>query len=142
MEEPVTRWSILVADDDPTVRTVMERWFVRRGFTVTLACDGVEALQRCRSGTIDLVTMDLEMPRMNGIEATHAIKREFPEIPIVVVTGFMHGVETLRGDGVDAVMLKPVRMMELEGVVRGALERVRRVSDARSEPGEICPALP
>ncbi len=142
MTETEAQRSILIVDDDPTVRTVMERWFVRRGFTVTVASDGLEAVNRCRSGTIDVVTMDLEMPRMNGIEATHAIKRENPEIPIIVVTGFMHNVEELRGDQVDAVLIKPVRMMELEGVVRAALERVPVGVPPPGGAPESCAALP
>lgn len=133
---------LLIVDDDPAIRGVMERWFVRRGFIVSVACDGVEAVQQCRTGTFDLVTMDLEMPRMNGVEAIRVIKRENPEIPVIVVTGYAHGAEALRGETIEAVLAKPLRMAEIEAAVRAVLDRVRRPSQVNEDPEELCAALP
>lgn len=134
--------NILIVDDDPTIRNVLQRWFVRRGFSVTVARDGAEAVQLCRTASFDVVTMDLEMPRMNGIDATRIIKRENPDLPVIVVTGYARGAEALRGEMVETVLVKPVRMADIEAVVRAVLDRVRRSSQSPESPEELCAVLP
>ena len=109
---------ILIVDDDPTIRVAMDRWFKVRGFDTDVAEDGVEAVEKCRNNYYDVVTMDLEMPRMNGIDAIRIIKQDVPNIPIIVLTGYARNADQLQNMGVERILTKPLRMMELEKEVR------------------------
>jgi CheY-like chemotaxis protein len=109
--------SILIVDDDDTVRTALERWFVRRGFDVQTAADGVEAVASCASTRYDAVTIDLDMPRMDGLTAIHHIRTQHPTLPIIVVTGFASEAVYTGASGVTAVLLKPLRPSEVEAEV-------------------------
>jgi CheY-like chemotaxis protein len=94
-----------------------------RGFETDTANDGAEAVEKCRANRYEIVTMDLEMPRMNGIEAIRVIKRDCPDTPILILTGFVNDVEKLHGLTVQGVLTKPVRMHDLESVIREVIAR-------------------
>ncbi len=102
----------------------MERWLRLRGFEPDTAVDGAEAVEKCRCNHYEIAIMDIEMPRMNGIEAIRVIKRNRPDMPIIVLTGFVHDVEKLHDVVVEGILTKPIRMHELEDAIRGVLERV------------------
>jgi len=112
---------ILIVDDEPAVRRAMERWLQLRGFDPDTAGDGVEAVEKCRNNHYDMVVMDIEMPRMNGIDAIRAIKQDRQDTRIIILTGFVHDVERLHDVMVEGVLAKPIRMMELENAIRGVL---------------------
>lgn len=102
----------------------MDRWLRLRGFETDTATNGAEAVEKCRDRHYEIVTMDLEMPRMNGIEAIRVIKRDCPEIPIIVLTGFVNDLDKLHGLTVEGILIKPIRMHDLENAIRGVIERV------------------
>ncbi len=79
---------IVIADDHPLFLSAVRRTLeVHSDLEVVgEAADGREALELCRRLRPELVLMDLSMPQMDGIVATHAIKREFPEIIVLIVT--------------------------------------------------------
>jgi CheY-like chemotaxis protein len=81
---------VLVVDDDPDIRETLGMVLGSRGYTVTLAADGAEALERLRAMSPPpcLVLLDLMMPRMNGFEVWQAMKSsELSRIPVVALTG-------------------------------------------------------
>jgi CheY-like chemotaxis protein len=102
----------------------MDRWLKLRGFETDTANDGAEAVQKCRCNSYELVTMDLEMPIMNGVEAIRVIKRDCPDTPIIVLTGFVNDLEKLHGVSVEGILTKPIRMYDLENAIREVLQRV------------------
>lgn len=108
-------------DDEAAIRSALERWFRMKGFEVTCAADGAEAVAHCASGAFDVVTMDLGMPRMGGLEAIPAIRSLHPGLPIIVLTGYAKDEQTARDSGVVDVLLKPLRLPELEARVLRAL---------------------
>ncbi len=112
---------ILLVDDEPAVRRAMERWMRLRGFDPDTAADGVEAVEKCRCNRYEIVVMDIEMPRMNGIEAIRRIKQDHMDLPIIILTGFVHDVERLHDITVEGILAKPIRMFELENAIRGVL---------------------
>jgi len=101
----------------------MDRWLRLRGFETDLAADGAEAVAKCKTNPYEIVTMDLEMPRMNGIEAIRIIKRDHPGLPVIVLTGFVNDLEKLHGLTVDGILTKPIRMHQLEEAIRETIAK-------------------
>ncbi|MFP5223211.1 MAG: PAS domain S-box protein [Acidobacteriota bacterium] len=115
---------VLVVEDERVNQRMLVRALERRGHAVTLAGDGLEALDALRAGSFDLVLMDIQMPRMNGLEATRAIRRgvagdDARAVPIVSLTAHaMSGDKDRSLDaGVDIHMTKPVELSELDRVL-------------------------
>ena len=78
----------MVVDDSVTVRKVTSRFLSRKGFDVSLARDGVEALRMIQESPPDLVLLDLEMPRMDGFELLSILQgqEKLQDIPVILVT--------------------------------------------------------
>lgn len=79
--------SILVVDDEPQIRRLVRETLEQAGYHVTEACDGKEALQQYRLAPADLVIMDILMPNQDGLETIVALRREFPDLKVMVITG-------------------------------------------------------
>ena len=78
---------LLIVDDDPVIRMILHRHFSARGFAISLAADGDEALRLLSLHRHDLVISDLIMPGMDGIDLLRAIHRDYPLLRVVVMTG-------------------------------------------------------
>ncbi len=104
-DEPAGR--ILVVDDSPTTRAILRNVFAAAGYAVRTATDGVDALERLRSGGTDLVVTDLEMPRLNGFDLTRQVKAKFG-LPVILVTGRESEAHRREGlaAGADAYVVK------------------------------------
>jgi two-component system response regulator MprA len=122
MSDGISKPSILIVDDERSVRNALHRWFDACGYLVDVAMDGVEAVEKCTSKVFDAVIMDLEMPRMNGGEALSAIKVLQPELPVIVFTGYPHSQERAVYTGAARVLTKPLRLRDLEHEVRAVME--------------------
>ena len=80
---------ILVAEDEPLAAMVVEEILLELGHEVTLAVDGKAALELAEHHTFDVLVTDLAMPRMPGWELIPRLRAEQPNLPIVVMTGFV-----------------------------------------------------
>ncbi|MEZ5534189.1 MAG: response regulator [Thiolinea sp.] len=114
----MTTYSVLVVDDSLSNRKSMRLMLEGMGYLVHTAVDGMDALKLMNDVHVDLVLSDLEMPRMNGLELTQAI-RIWPEkkhIPVVMVTsrGTRKHRELAAQAGVDGYLTKPVQEVLLE----------------------------
>jgi len=88
--------TILCIDDDPEVLRVREQLLEMNGFLVFTASSGAEGLQLLSDGqTVDLVLLDYVMPGMSGKQLAEELKRLYPQVPIVLVSGFQELPETL-----------------------------------------------
>ncbi len=113
---------MLVVDDEENIRTALERWFEASGYEVDSAADGADAVRKCATQEYDVVTMDLEMPRMNGVEAIAAIRNLRPTVPILVLTGFLGRADEALKNGATKILAKPLSLRRLEEEVRALLD--------------------
>lgn len=81
-------YTILVVDDSPVVVEAVRDALDKDGFTVLTAGDGIEALDLVRANHVDLILLDIDMPRMNGYQLCKLLKRDkkFKDIPVVMLT--------------------------------------------------------
>ena len=86
-EQPRERQEILVVDDDPALRELWTRLLSRHDYDVRTAGDGLEALQQLKQSLPDLIISDLRMPRMSGFEFLSIVRRRFPQLPLIAVSG-------------------------------------------------------
>ncbi|OGV69274.1 MAG: hypothetical protein A3K19_33565 [Lentisphaerae bacterium RIFOXYB12_FULL_65_16] len=126
----VTGWrgsgTVLLADDEETVRVVGERMLQKLGFTVVTAVDGRAAIEQfaARAAEIRCVILDLTMPHVDGREALEAILKVSPDVPVIVASGYseeaLSEAETRRVAG---FLRKPYHFADLAAAVRDALSR-------------------
>jgi CheY-like chemotaxis protein len=123
---PVPR--ILVAEDDPLNAVVIAQMLTRFGYDVVSAADGEEAVAAYISNRIQLVLMDSNMPRLNGIEALRKIREweaqhERTPAPVVCLTGESFGKtrDALNAAGFTDFLAKPFRMDQLQELIESLL---------------------
>ena len=120
----MTSPNILVVDDEPQIRRVLRSTLSFRGYTISEAASGEEALERIRKLKPDLILLDVNLPSMSGVEACREIRR-FTDAPIIILT-----VRSAERDkvmaldaGADDYVTKPFGIEELLARVRASLRR-------------------
>ena len=115
---------ILVVDDEALLVKGIKFNLENEGYTVVTGVDGVEAVDRAAAGDIDLIVLDLMMPRMDGLEACRRI-REFSDVPIIMLTAKTGDMDKLMGfeHGADDYLTKPFNILELKARIRALLRR-------------------
>jgi len=108
---------ILLIEDDPQAVGVLEPILISKGYSVTVARDGVEGLEKVKSHSPDMLLCDIDMPRMDGIEVCRSVKNDPSTrlIPVVMLTGFgdlENKIEALQA-GADEFLNKPYNSLEL-----------------------------
>ncbi|CAG0959828.1 Regulatory protein AtoC [Myxococcaceae bacterium] len=116
---------VLVIDDDPGVRDYLEALVSRQGYQVFAVADGEQAIRTLDETRPDLVTLDVVLPGIDGLETLRQIKQRLPEVPVVMLSG--HGqartiVEAMRL-GAGDFLRKPFEVEELELAFQKALEK-------------------
>jgi CheY-like chemotaxis protein len=118
---------ILLADDEPMIREVIKMMLAQHGWQVETAESGGEAVAKWEKGKFDLIFMDLQMPELNGLEATRAIREREngagKRICIVGLTAHAQRdvLDACLNAGMDKVLTKPVRMKGLQTAVNFCL---------------------
>jgi len=119
--------TILVVDDDSSIRRLLSYLLEKAGYTVQTAGDGIEALARVESLKPDVVITDLMMAKLDGYELCRSMRgrHEYDAVKIIVLTARDQpsDVETLKAAGVDAVMKKPINPQELTKTIKEFLEQ-------------------
>jgi CheY-like chemotaxis protein len=124
---------VLLVEDTPINQTLETILLTRMGYEVTIASNGIEAIEACATGTFELIMMDIQMPQMGGIEATQAIRameinQKMRRTPIIAVTA-----NALKGDreryiesGMDGYVSKPIAVEALRTEIKRLLPQATR----------------
>lgn len=130
---PLEGQSVLVIDDERDIRDGCERFLTRMGLAVRKAENGELGLKALAEEPAGLVLLDLKMPGMDGMEVLARIKQRWPEMLVVVITGFATietAIEAMKGGAYDFIP-KPFQPDHLRLTVGRALERKRLSDEAR-----------
>lgn len=116
--------TVLIVDDDSEIRDIIHIYLRNEGYQVIEAADGLEALSVMESTTIQLVILDVMMPRMDGIKACMKI-REISNTPIIMLSAKEEDIDKITGltTGADDYMTKPFNPLELLARVKAQLRR-------------------
>lgn len=111
---------ILIAEDNVLNQKIIEILIKRMGWSYKLVADGIEAVEECLNGDYDVILMDIDMPQMNGWEATIEIRRKKNNIPIIALTAYSE--ESFRKKSFEAGMnyflSKPYNKEEIYDTIR------------------------
>jgi len=120
-----SRCHILVVDDQKGVRQLLETFFQEKGFKVTTATNGQEAVSSADRETPDLIVMDVKMPVMSGAEALARIKAKFPRLPVIMMTAYADLLmqQELARLGAEKCLLKPLELEQLYQIVDNVLKQ-------------------
>jgi DNA-binding NtrC family response regulator len=113
---------ILVVDDDPGQRSLLDSFLRGQGFAITLADSGERALELLPAGKFDMMISDVRMPGLTGLETLRRVRQSFPSLPVLLVTAYAdirEAVVAMR-DGALNYLAKPIDLDELLAAVRQA----------------------
>ena len=129
--------NILVCDDDKAIVEAIEIYLTQEGYHILKAYDGQEALDILNTQAIDLLIIDIMMPRLDGIRATVKIRESNP-LPIIILSAKSEDTDKILGlnIGADDYITKPFNPLELIARVKSQLRRYTQLGAAAPTPSE------
>jgi len=129
---------ILVVEDSRTQAESLRYILEKKGYTVTLATNGNDALEQMRASRTDLVLTDIVMPEMDGYELCHRIKtdKDLQSVPVIMVTQLFDPVDVIRGleAGADNFIIKPFEPQDIDSRIQNVIT-TRKSQDPEVSPG-------
>ena len=119
--------TILIIDDEEEIRSVVKHHLTKANYKVIEAENGEQAIEKINEGdnplTIDAAICDIRMPKINGVEAISYFRKEYPSLPVIVITGFPDATlaVSLMKKGVKDYIVKPVEKEKLLAAVKKAV---------------------
>jgi len=125
---------ILVVDDDPEIRTLLDRYLRNQGFRVSTAADRREFEMRIADGRADLIVLDIMLPDGSGLDLCRSLRDRRPHVPVILLTALKEDVDRIVGleIGADDYLGKPFNPRELTARIKAVL---RRAAHREPEPG-------
>ena len=112
---------ILVVDDEENIRMLYQEELQEEGYEVTVASNGTEALEALSKAPFDLVTLDIRMPGMDGINTVRAIKEKYRDLAVVLVTAYGEYKQDFSTWASDAYIVKSADLTELKATIKGII---------------------
>lgn len=130
-------FNIMIVEDDANQRKLMQTVLEQYGYSVILASDGIDALEQMDKKHVDLIILDIMMPRMDGFEMTETLRQSGCNLPILMVTAKQSPVDKRKGFiiGTDDYMVKPIDEEEMVLRVGALLRRSKIVSERKLTVG-------
>lgn len=127
-------YNILVCDDDKEIVEAIDIYLSKEGYHVIKAYDGIEALEAMKNNDIQLMLMDIMMPRMDGLRATLKIRQE-SSVPIIILSAKSEDTDKIIGldVGADDYITKPFNPLELTARVKSQLRRYTKLGTMAEE---------
>jgi two-component system response regulator MprA len=124
-----------VVDDEPSVRTALDRALRADGYRVDLVDDGVAALERTATTSFDAIVLDVSMPFVDGLEVTRRLRSRRDRTPILMLTARDEISDRVAGldAGADDYLVKPFALQELRARLRALLRRIETDPDTGEE---------
>jgi DNA-binding response OmpR family regulator len=113
---------ILVIDDEENIRLLYKEELSDEGYQVDVAASAVEALEKIQSDKPDLITLDIKMPGMDGIELMEKLKKENTDIPIILCSAYGRYKQDFRVWSSNAYVVKSADLRELKVTIRDILK--------------------
>lgn len=115
----------LIVEDEPNVVSVLTRGLSTEGYELSVAPDGFIALEMISAYSFDLIILDIMLPGINGLDLCKQIKKNNPQIPVIMLTalGTTENIVTGLDNGADDYLLKPFKIAELNARIRTLLRR-------------------
>ena len=131
-------YHILVVDDEVRIRSNIRKYAEFKGYTVTEAGDGMEAVRLCRSTDFDIIIMDIMMPELDGFSACREI-RKIKQTPIIMLSARGEEYDRINGFeiGVDDYVVKPFSLPELMLRIEAVMKRTKRGVEATKAENEV-----
>ncbi|WP_088226368.1 response regulator [Desulfosporosinus sp. FKB] len=120
----MSQGSLLIVDDNLGIRSLLNALFSSKGYTVSTATSGIEALSLAKEQLPDLIISDIKMPGLNGLELREQLHRYNPNIRVILMSAYTDQQEIneiLHNGGIDYVMTKPFDLEELSIAVDNLL---------------------
>ena len=117
-------YKILVVDDEKMIRELIKKYATFEGYEVIEACDGLEAIDKCKESSFDMIIMDVMMPELDGFSACKEI-RKFSDTPVIMLSARGEEYDRIHGFeiGVDDYVVKPFSPRELMMRVQAIMKR-------------------
>ena len=130
--------TVLVIDDDPSMRDILAVLAQQHGFALQFAEDGADGLRLAEQTDVDLILLDLSLPGLPGFDVCRRIRASGVEVPIIMVSGSNDKVDVVVGleIGADDYITKPFEVRELAARINAKLRR-QRSSQAQVRPGRL-----
>ncbi|MET9802996.1 response regulator transcription factor [Streptomyces sp. NPDC006368] len=128
---------ILIVDDEPAVREALQRSLAFEGYGTEVAVDGIDALAKIDAHGPDLVVLDVQMPRMDGLTAARRVRAAGSTVPILMLTARDTVGDRVTGldAGADDYLVKPFELDELFARIRALLRRSSYARTVGEQPG-------
>jgi len=130
---------VLVADDDKNTRRLIQAVLEQNGYTVTTAVDGEDAMKKLEEASIDLLVLDIMMPKMDGYAFTKELRDARSDLPILMISAKQLPEDRHQGflAGTDDYMTKPLDLEEMLLRIKALLRRAKIVSERKLTVGNV-----
>ncbi|KQC00243.1 response regulator transcription factor [Pedobacter sp. Hv1] len=122
--------NLLIVEDEPSIVSIISRGLAAEGFEISVAPDGLIGAEMAKNNHFDLIILDIMLPGLNGIALCKLIKKEKPNLPIIMLTALGTTENVVNGldNGADDYMIKPFKFAELFARIRMLMRRYQDTS--------------